>query len=117
MANTSIFARLGLNTQQFTTGLATARASARNFATGVGGQFAAAAGVAGMGAMVRSGIELGEELTNLSAIAGVSVEDFQTLAYAAETVGVDMDSLTESATTCQPEAVRCLIFSRTLHRS
>ncbi len=95
MPNTSINARLGLNTSQFTTGLATARASVQQFTSAASGQFIAAAGIAGMGAMVRSGVDLGEELTNLSAIAGVSVEDFQELAYAAETVGVDMDQLSD----------------------
>jgi hypothetical protein len=95
MPSTSINARLGLNTQQFTTGLATARASVNQFTNAVSGQFMAAAGIAGMGAMVRAGVELGEELTNLSAIAGVSVEDFQMLAYAANTVGIESDALSQ----------------------
>jgi hypothetical protein len=95
MANTSIFARLGLDTSQFQTGLRTARRSATNFATGVGGQFAAAAGIAGMGGMVSGAIGLAREMTNMAKIAGLSVEEFQGLAYGAQTVGIEANKLSD----------------------
>ena len=95
MANTSIFASLGLDSSQFTAGLKTARNSVRNFTTGVSGQFVAAAGVTGMAAMVGRAVDLGRELTDLSRIAGLSVEQFQELAFAAKTVGIDNSKLSD----------------------
>ena len=93
MANTSIFARLGLDTSQFQTGLRTARRSATNFTRGVGGQFAAAAGIAGMGAMVNKGVQLGGTLSDLSAQLRINVEDLQVLQFAAQEAGVESSIL------------------------
>ena len=93
MANTSIFARLGLDTSQFQAGLRTARRSATNFTSGVGGQFAAAAGVAGMGAMVSRGVQLGGTLSDLSVQLRINVEDLQVLQFAAQEAGVESSIL------------------------
>ena len=93
MANTSIFARLGLDTSQFQTGLRTARRSATNFTKGVGGRFAAAAGIAGMGAMVHKGVQLGGTLSDLSAQLRINVEDLQVLQFAAQEAGVESSIL------------------------
>ena len=93
MANTSIFARLGLDTSQFQTGLRTARRSATNFTRGVGGQFAAAAGIAGMGAMVHKGVQLGGTLSDLSAQLRINVEHLQVLQFAAQEAGVESSIL------------------------
>ena len=95
MANTSIYASLGLDSSQFSAGLRTARNSVRNFTTGVSGQFVAAAGLTGMGAMVSRAVDLGREMTDLSRIAGLSVERFQELAFGARTVGIEKDKLSD----------------------
>ena len=93
MPLTSITARLGLDTSQFSSGITTARANARSFASSTATSFVAAAGVAGMGAMVSSAIQLGNELTILSQRAGISVQRMQELAHGAQTVGMDAEGM------------------------
>jgi acetolactate synthase small subunit len=95
MPLTSLTARLGLDTNEFQAGIANARNQARTFTTNAAANFAAAAGVTGMGAMVASSISLGQELTNMAAIAGLSVEEFQELAHGASTVGIEADKLSD----------------------
>lgn len=56
---------------------------------------ATAGAVAGLVAIATSTLEYAKEVKNLAALSNTSVEDFQRLAYAARTVGVEQDKLAD----------------------
>lgn len=95
MPITSLTARLGLDTNEFQAGLANARNQAQTFTSNAAKNFAAAAGVTGMGAMAASAVNLAREMTEMANIAGLSVEEFQALAVGAASVGIEADKLSD----------------------
>jgi hypothetical protein len=91
MANSSIIARLGLDSSGFQGGLTGALGQIKGFAV----QFTALLGGASLTAMSHQVIGLGKEIRNLSDLAGLSAEEFQAMVFAAKTVGVEQDKLAD----------------------
>lgn len=95
---------LGLDSAEFSSGLKKAQGSLDDFegklanaakvAAGVGVAVAGAAAAIGV-AMLKSSAESAREVTNLANAAGTGTEEFRRLAYAAKTVGVEQDKLSD----------------------
>jgi len=60
-----------------------------------GGVLSAGVFTAGLTRSIDNATRLAKELTNLSTLAGVGVEDFQRFAFAAKTVGVEQDKVAD----------------------
>ena len=60
-----------------------------------GGAISASVLTAGLTRSIDNATRLAKELTNLSTLAGVGVEDFQRFAFAAKTVGVEQDKVAD----------------------
>ena len=84
--------------------LSTAAKSSDTFATkaraglnSVGTAFGAVgvAAAAGLGALVSAGMNSAREITNLSRLANASAAEFQGMAYAARSVGIEQDKLSD----------------------
>ena len=91
MAKTTIQAEIDLNTTKFQRGLARSQKSLGNFVKNGIAKFGALAGAAGFGALANSAINLGAEISNLSKVANTSEEEFQKMAFGANTFGVSME--------------------------
>jgi len=100
----NLFVRIGADTTDLKKGEADAVNSLKNMDAKFG-QFAATAlklgaaagaAIAAIGtAMVHSSMETAREITNLATISGVGTEEFRKLSYAAKTVGVEHDKLSD----------------------
>lgn len=64
-------------------------------ASKLGLAFSAGAVMAGFTALIDNASRSAKELTNLSRVAGVGVEDFQKMAFASKTVGIEQDKLAD----------------------
>lgn len=64
-------------------------------ASKLGVAFSAGAVMAGFTALIDNASRSAKELTNLSRVAGVGVEDFQKMAFASKTVGIEQDKLAD----------------------
>lgn len=95
MAKTSITAKLGLDTTAFQRGLAKSQKGINNFVKNGIRQFGALAGAAGLGAMASAAVRLGAEISNLSKLANTSEVEFQRMAYAAKTLGIENEKVAD----------------------
>lgn len=70
---------------------------ARTAANAAGAAFGAIglAAAVGIGAMVNSGITAAAEIKKMSALANATAEDFQRMAFAAQSVGIEQDKLAD----------------------
>lgn len=120
----SLFVSLGLDTATFTAGIKQAQGRIEAFATGLNRRLGAlgnvpgidrlqaglaaigvsagaalgagaAAAAAGLGALSVNAIDTAKEIKNLSALANASPEEFQKLAYAAQSVGIQQEKLSD----------------------
>lgn len=94
--------RIGGDNSGFTRVLSDSSSKLDAFRSNIGkgtvalGKFAAAAGVAGGAlavAITRDAAQAGKEIANLSRVSGVSATEFQKLAAAANTVGIEQEKL------------------------
>lgn len=99
----SLYVRIGADTSGLEQGIARAKGSLSSIApaarAAVAGMAAVAAGVAAAGvamtAMVSSAARSAREVTSLAQVANASAKEFQALAFAAQTVGIEQDKLAD----------------------
>ena len=90
MAKTEIAAEASLDTTKFQRGLAKADKGVKGFAKNALKSFGALAGVAGLGAMARSAIDLGSKISDLAVQLNIGTTELQTLEFAAREAGVEV---------------------------
>jgi len=101
MAQNEIKMSMSLATAKVTTALGNLKNSVANFAKSANeklGSFIKMAGVGLAGAFTvaaKSAVEYGKEVKNLAQLSNTGVEDFQRLAAAAKTVGIENDKLSD----------------------
>lgn len=86
---------MGLDSSAFERGLDKANRSVKGFVSSAVKRFGAVAGAAGLGALSYNSITLAKELKFLAEISGAGVEEFQRMAHAAKTVGIEQDKLAD----------------------
>ena len=93
--------KMSLDSSKVKAGLITTGQAIRNFADksvqalGRVAKVGVAAIVAGFAAAARSALTYGKEIDNLSRVANTNTKDFQRLAAAAQTVGIEQDKLAD----------------------
>jgi len=87
--------KMGLDTTAFQRGLAKSQKSIGNFVKNGIRQFGVLAGAAGLGAMASAAVRLGAEISNLSKLANTGEEEFQRMAFAAKTLGIENEKVAD----------------------
>jgi len=101
MAKSEIKMKMSLDSSGVKRGLSRARASIGNFAQAAKDKLGSVANlvagglVAGFAAAARSALAYGKEMRNLAAISDTGFEEFQKVAAAAKTVGIEQDKLAD----------------------
>ena len=90
-----ILARMALDSNPFRGELRKTEKVADKSAKDMARSFKAAASAAGLGALAASALEVGHEIQTLSGIAGTSSEQFQRNAFAAKSVGIEQQKLSD----------------------
>jgi hypothetical protein len=91
MAKTEIKSEISLNTTKFQRGLAKSQKGINNFASNAISKFGAIAGVAGLGMLARSAIDLGSKISDMAVQMNIGTDELQTLEFAAREAGVGVD--------------------------
>ena len=92
MANFSLTAMLGLNSQAFQNGLSNANGAVGTFRTALT-RLGPVIGAVGLTQMARNAVELGSKLSDLSTQLNIDSEALQTLRFESQEAGVKMQSL------------------------
>ena len=101
MANSEIKMSMSLATAKVTTALGKLKTNISNFATSANEKLGSLAKMAGAGlaaaftVSAKSALEYGKEIKNLADLSDATVEEFQRVAVAAKTVGIEQDKLAD----------------------
>ena len=124
MANSSIIAKIGLNSAGFKTGLAQCRAMATGFKASVGGLFSGigtqimgamgiSMGVAGFSAMAMKAIDAGSKITDMATHLRIGTTELQVLQNLARDAGVDFSKLEMSLNNLNMRTVEAIDGNKT----